>query len=221
MSRQIRLQRVTLAHSLVTGGALWSCNQEPSSWMCIPTMRLYKLRWPLKCEKRGAGTLLVSCWTVLQYFCPIYVSVFIPLFVYVFSLAPKIFLVYTAAHVVQGLECVCFFCVFFYLFKSNPAQICKQVAPVFMQCQSHSHCWIKNSSQLVLCLIFLCPITKGELPAIPPQTCINANYVKNVDEKDQSLSLCGCRSNQITEEKAACVHVQATWSLVCAYMFKQ
>lgn len=30
-SLQIRLQRDTLALSLVTGGALWSCNQEPSS----------------------------------------------------------------------------------------------------------------------------------------------------------------------------------------------
>lgn len=43
-SLQIRLQRDILALSLVTGGALWSCNQEPSSWMCSPTMWPYKLR---------------------------------------------------------------------------------------------------------------------------------------------------------------------------------
>lgn len=56
-SLQIRLQRDTLALSLVTGGALWSCNQEPSSWMCSLTMWPYKLRYPLKCEKRRIGTL--------------------------------------------------------------------------------------------------------------------------------------------------------------------
>lgn len=43
-SLQIRLQRNSLALSLVTGGALWSCNQEPSSRMCSPTMWPYKLR---------------------------------------------------------------------------------------------------------------------------------------------------------------------------------
>lgn len=78
-SLQIRLQRDTLAVSLVTGGALWSCNQEPSSWMCSPTMWPYKLRYPLKCEKRRIGTL--SGW--LHW--PLFFKPFSPHFSLVFS----------------------------------------------------------------------------------------------------------------------------------------